>query len=79
MVIFRMTSIEWWTKSYTTYVTCTWFQSPLGEDIMRFFHDNPLVGHHENFRIHQQIRDKLFLRGLENDVSRHVRECMTCQ
>jgi hypothetical protein len=76
----RMTCIEWWTTSSTTrghvYLV---LESTLGEEIMRLLHDKPLTGHHEHFKTHQQIRERFFWLGLKNDVSRHVRECMTCQ
>jgi hypothetical protein len=54
-------------------------ESTLREEIMRVIHDTPLAGHPGYFQTYQQIRERFSWKGLEDDVWRHVRECMTCQ
>jgi hypothetical protein len=54
-------------------------ESTLREEIMRIIHDTPLAGHPGYFQTYQQIRERFSWKGLEDDMWRHVRECMTCQ
>jgi hypothetical protein len=54
-------------------------ESTLREEIMRVIHDTPLARHLGYFQTYQQIRERFSWKGLEDDVQRHVRECMTCQ
>jgi hypothetical protein len=51
----------------------------LREEVMRVIHDAPLAGHPGYFQTYQQIRGSFSWKGLEDDVWRHVRECMTCK
>jgi hypothetical protein len=54
-------------------------ESSLREEIMRAMHDSPLTGHHGYFHTYRQIRERFSWKGLEGNVWRHMRECMTCQ
>jgi len=51
-------------------------ESKIKEKILQATHDTPLVGHPEYFKTSKQIREIFSWKGLNDDVLRHVRECM---
>jgi hypothetical protein len=53
--------------------------SGLKKKILTTVHDSPLAGHQGFFKTYKQIRERFSWKGLNQDVMRHISECVTCQ
>ena len=54
-------------------------ESKLKEQITQAAHDSPLAGHPGYLKTYRAIRERFSWKGLEDEVLRHVRECITYQ
>lgn len=53
--------------------------SRMKDNILREYHDKPLVGHQGYYKTYKQIQERYSWKGLKKDVLKHVQECMICQ
>ena len=53
--------------------------SKLKYKILQEAHDSPLAGHPGIFKTYRKLRQRLFWKGMKEDVQKYVSECELCQ
>jgi hypothetical protein len=46
---------------------------------LQAFHNSPLAGHQGFLKAYRKVRERFSWKGLKEDVTCHIRECVTCQ